>query len=265
MPTAMEDYLFDLRGYLVLKGALTPDEVQRINQSIDAFPELEPGQWHGRVEYHGYSEVDGLNYQNIIEGGEVFEELIDHPSWIGHMRRYVDSSAHGMSIHESFINRRGPGQGLYMHSGGHYPFLLTTASHQDGEFHCALVNILVALTDVGPGDGATTVIPGSHKSKVRHPDVLWPDLSDINQTPALVEGAIEVHLQAGDALLFTDSICHGAVPRINDGERRILVYRYGPFWFKSRLGYEPSPEFLSRLTPERRAIIQPVPVRGPEA
>jgi len=27
------------------------------------------------------------------------------------------------------------------------------------------VNVLIAFTDIGPGDGGTMVIPGSHKSK----------------------------------------------------------------------------------------------------
>jgi ectoine hydroxylase-related dioxygenase (phytanoyl-CoA dioxygenase family) len=28
----------------------------------------------------------------------------------------------------------------------------------------------MAFNDVGPGDGATMVIPGSHKANFRHPD-----------------------------------------------------------------------------------------------
>ena len=77
-----------------------------------------------------------------------------------------------------------------------------------------------------------------------------------------VEGAVEVTMQAGDALLFVDAICHGASPRVNEGQRRIVVYRYGPSWGNFRHGYQPSTELLERLTPQRRKIVQPqVPVR----
>ena len=31
--------------------------------------------------------------------------------------------------------------------------------------------MLLALTDIGPGDGGTMVIPGSHKSNLIHPSV----------------------------------------------------------------------------------------------
>lgn len=40
----------------------------------------------------------------------------------------------------------------------------------NGAFRCGQVNILMALTDIGPGDGGTMVIPGSHKSNLAHPD-----------------------------------------------------------------------------------------------
>jgi ectoine hydroxylase-related dioxygenase (phytanoyl-CoA dioxygenase family) len=31
------------------------------------------------------------------------------------------------------------------------------------------VDMLLALTDIGPGDGGTMLIPGSHKSNFEHP------------------------------------------------------------------------------------------------
>jgi ectoine hydroxylase-related dioxygenase (phytanoyl-CoA dioxygenase family) len=45
---------------------------------------------------------------------------------------------------------------------------------------------------------------------------------------ALLEGAKEVHMRAGDALLFTDSMLHGATARRNAGQRRTVVMRYMP-------------------------------------
>jgi len=67
-----------------------------------------------------------------------------------------------------------------------------------------------------------------------------------------------VQLKAGDALIFVDGISHGSARRQNAGERRVVVYRYGPSWGNFRFGYQPSPELLARLTPERRKIVQPL-------
>ena len=78
----LDTYLFDLRGYVHLRGALPPEEVAACNACLDAIPRLEPGQWYGYVQGHTYGTLDGLNYQQIYEAGEPFERLIDHPSWI---------------------------------------------------------------------------------------------------------------------------------------------------------------------------------------
>ena len=40
--------------------------------------------------------------------------------------------------------------------------------------------------------------------------------------------------KAGDVLLFVDSTAHGSAPRTNEGERRFVLYRYGPNWGSSR-------------------------------
>ena len=71
----------------------------------------------------------------------------------------------------------------------------------------------------------------------------------------------EVHLKAGDALMFTDAICHGSMPRTNPGQRRVLIYRYTPHLVASRYNYIPSEELMARLSPERRSIVQPVAPR----
>lgn len=34
-----------------------------------------------------------------------------------------------------------------------------------------------------------------------------------------VDGAVEVFMQAGDALLFSDAIAHGSARRVNEGYR----------------------------------------------
>ena len=51
----------------------------------------------------------------------------------------------------------------------------------------------LALTDIGPGDGATMVIPGAHKANVDYRSVLErPDPAGMGG----VLGAVELHMQA---------------------------------------------------------------------
>ena len=45
----------------------------------------------------------------------------------------------------------------------------TGYAYRDGRFRCGQVNVLVALTDIGPGDGATMVVPATPSAAASGP------------------------------------------------------------------------------------------------
>jgi hypothetical protein len=262
MISKLDEYMFDLNGYILLEKALSGKEVEEINGALDAIPPLAPGEWYGYVQREKFEESRGIAWQQIYEAGEPFERLIDHPSWYEHARHFVGGEGtfdynHGpLFIDECFASFRSPGQAIGLHAGGYDASKKQQFRVQNGMFMCGQVNVLIALNDIGPGDGATMVIPGSHKSNFPHPQFGEHVISE----GASVEGtagAIEVHMKAGDAILFVDAIAHGSAKRSNPGQRRFIVYRYGPTWNFFRWGYRPSPELLARLTPRRRQIVWP--------
>ena len=285
MENGVQDYLFDLQGYLVLKNAISAADLREMNQWIDDHESYvqEPwltdgdpkkkGRWiGGHIETQTYNEENGVNFQSIIEGGPVFERLIDHPAWIDLVKKYIHSSANGLSIHENFLNVRGPGGYLHIHCGGHVPLsYLTFRQNNTGEWMVGQINVLMALNDIGEGDGPPVLIPGSHKCTEIHPrlevDGRGLIYDSVSGKPAGTAIAMqEMYLQAGDVLLFTDAITHGSAERTNPGYRRTIVYRYSPKYVRERFNYQISAELLQRLTPERRAIIEPnAPRRPPSA
>jgi len=262
-PTDLDIYLFDLKGFLVLRNALSQDEVAALNAGINDILPLKHEEWLGYIQGHTFGDSEGVNLQQIYEGGKPFESLIDHSSWIDKIKYFVGGEGtfdykHGpLFIDENFANIRGPGEAIGLHSGGHEGVKRNQFRFHNGRFQCGQVNILMALTDIGEGDGATMVIPGSHKANFAHPHFDKHKMGGSQASVDGIEGAIEVHMNAGDALLFVDAISHGSARRTNEGNRRIIVYRYGPSWGNFRHGYEPSPELLERLTPEQRQIVQP--------
>jgi hypothetical protein len=265
-PHDLPDYLFDLRGYLILKNAVEPQHVRELNTVLDAFPKLEWGQWHGNVQRFDNNGDAGIELQNIVEAGEPFERLIDHSAWVDRLRRYCGEHGtyvQGLFIDECFASIRRKGGFFPIHSGGQDAVVRNQFRFVNGRFRCAQVNILLALTDIGPGDGGTLIIPGSHKSNLPHPYAAWSDEKGGMKRADDLEGVVEVHLKAGDAILFVDALCHGASSRTNPGERRAVVYRYGVSWGATRYGYRYSPELLARLTPERRKILEPIAPRVP--
>ncbi|MBI2504234.1 MAG: phytanoyl-CoA dioxygenase family protein [Candidatus Latescibacteria bacterium] len=264
------DYLFDLNGYIILKNALDQTDLREMNQWVEDHwdyvqgkrrsKDQAEGAWIGGVETHTYSGPDGCNFQNIIEGGAVFRRLINYPAWIGHCRRWINP-VNGISIHENLLNVRGPGGYIGIHGGGAIPLCyLTFRQENTGEWMVGQINVIGALQDVGPGDGPTTLIPGSHKSALRHP-MLKEQGYRSDDAAGKQMGMEELYLGAGEVLMFTDAITHGSAARTNPGYRRTTLYRYSPRFLRSRFHYVPSRGLLENLTEEQRSIIQPIPPR----
>ncbi len=262
---SMRDYLFDVQGFFVIENAVDAGHVEELNSVLDSVPgDIAPGGWWGNVQRADSSEPSkGLELQNVVEAGEPFERLIDHPAWIDYMRRYCgedDSYVNGLFIDECFAAIRRQGGYLRVHSGGYRKALRGAYRFEHGVFRCAQVNVLVALSDIESGDGGTLVIPGSHKANLPHPQ------ADAHRTGTMDDmvGVVQPVLHRGDALVFCDALAHGAAMRSKtDGERRTVIYRYGPSWGATRSGYRYSDELLGRLTPARRSILQPIVPRVP--
>ena len=262
MVTDRDIYFFDLQGYLIVRGALSVDEVDALNASVDAVPRLKAGQWFGGLHGHHYRAKDGINYQQIYEL-DPFDQLIDHPAYYAKVRKFVGGEGgfddhHGpLFIDEAFINFRGPGETIGLHSGADECNKRCSYRVRDGKFMSCQVNMLLALTDIAQGDGGTMVIPCSHKQHFGHPDMETYRIGELGKSGDGCDGAVELQMQAGDVLLFTDAICHGAARRSNAGERRTVVYRYGPSWGAPHLPYRPTRELMMRLTERQQKIVWP--------
>jgi len=269
IPSDLDEYLFDLQGFLIMRALLSTAEVADANARIDEIPHSLPrGGWHGWVQRENHPEHRGTSYQQVYELGGTFERLIDHPAYINYVLRFIGGQGtydcwHGPAfIDENFVTIRGPGKAIPLHSGGHEGCKRTSYHYHNGRFQCGQVNVLIALTNVGPGDGATMIIPGSHKSNIVHPAFMRTDrVRDWSESGGAsadgIAGAIEVNMNAGDALVFVDALCHGSAKRVKPGERRHVVYRYGSSWNRARFGYHASPQLLGRLNPFARKLVHP--------
>lgn len=102
------------------------------------------------------------------------------------------------------------------------------------------------------------VILGSHKSKIIHPE--FGQVAMRTETGTSLDGitgAVEVCLNVGGAILLIDAIMRGSASQVNEGQRRVAVYRYGLRWGFFRHPHWPSAVLLDRLMPERRNIVPP--------
>jgi hypothetical protein len=75
--TPEEKFLFDLQGYLIIKGVLTPDEVARLNAIADEkFPRP--------------SGATGQRTSRVTHWGAPFQALIDHPRIVPYLVELID-------------------------------------------------------------------------------------------------------------------------------------------------------------------------------
>jgi len=153
-----------------------------------------------------------------------FDALINHPGYISHVKDFVNGEQTAFTAGGS-VMQRWPGQASGIHGGGdRLPDWFSWDEERDS-FLCRAVNVVVALNDCGEHGGNTAVVPGSHKSNLQnpfqddaegHPQVLWYSKQDQSRRHGKfvreggymdgVPGAVEVTMEAGDALIFIDSL-----------------------------------------------------------
>ena len=230
--TAAERYAFDVQGYLVRHGALTPNEVAALNAAVDSL-HLPPPR----------DSIASQRFSGHLHRSPAFVALLDHPAVIDVL---VELCGPVLRLDHSYGIVMAPGTaGLGLHGGG-TPF--DPAQFyvvNDGRISCGLVAVQWSLVDHRRGDGGFTCVPGSHKASFGRPD------------PAPSDLAVDVELAAGDVVLFTEALTHGTSPWRAPYDRRTLLYKYSPgnsSWGKDEtLGRRLAP----MLTERQRLLFEP--------
>jgi hypothetical protein len=96
--------------------------------------------------------------------------------------------------------------------------------HRDFEFvsdRLLSLNLILYLDDLPADDGATMVIPGSHREReFTHPPV------------APVESEVAMPVNAGDVLFNWSTLVHSGSPCTSDRSRRLVLIYFGYWWLK---------------------------------
>lgn len=256
--TDREKYLFDLQGFLVVKGFLSREEVKSLNDALDANEDRrgEFGPPHQTAEgLKGKWDIFRL-YSGLLTWPkpwcQPFRELLAHPKLIPYCNTIFGRGwrlDHSVDAASALIGC----SGLHLHGYGNAE-LDGTRYHryQNGRIRCALTVFQYQLADVNPGDGGLVVIPGSHKANFplpKHIRYYEYDREVVYNPPA----------KAGDLIIFNEATTHGTIPWKGQGERRVLFFRYVPKYFS----WVPStyqtnqPEWVSEMTEAQQAVLEP--------
>ena len=215
-----EVFRFDLRGFVVLRGVMTPPEVAAANAALDRH-EHEFGGLEAAQDMLGWSAKDSAPFAAMLAHPRVVPLLnticgsgfrMDHAPTLIRM----DAGDGGrLGLHGSsgpgFDPKQYPLRGIRaikltpktVAHRGIYSFIYDVCiprrryyHWQNGQMHNGLVVVNWMLVDQGPGDGGFACVPGTHKSNLRGP----PELYSYDEHQDLV---YQEDCKAGDVVIFT--------------------------------------------------------------
>jgi ectoine hydroxylase-related dioxygenase (phytanoyl-CoA dioxygenase family) len=245
--TPAQRYHLDVYGYVVVPDVLSPDEcgqirnaLQKLKRELRAAPE--PDKAKVRGAYFAMNHPHHVFMASILEADPSIAAYATHPRLVSMAEELIGGEARLVEFN-AHINSRDPDASLDelpmygFHRGTDIPF----SSHiMNGLYHCSFVKTLTNLTDLGPDDGGTVVIAGSHKVDVPVDQIIacaYEDRSLIHQVIA----------PAGSSLLFSETLIHATGQIRSDNERVIIIAGYGTRLFPYWDGGEISEEFKQQI------------------
>ena len=264
-----EKYLFDLRGYIVVKNVLSSSQIADLSARLEEERKTNPRPILGSDRTIFRNEDDpAWSAPSLLEMGGTYLELIDLPvikpyltTLLGnHFRLDHDYVKVDGAMKDRTLYLHGGGQG----AGGPKDLVGPTDGGQcyyrysNGKFYNGLVAVAFELDTVNPSDGGFACVPGSHKSNIGLPSE-WRIAKTQAEMPEIVE---RVAVSAGDAIIFTEACSHGTVPWTGEGERRTIFYKYCPHAIAWSPCYYNADNY-GGMTEAQREILLPPSAYGP--
>jgi len=234
---AWEAQLWD-KGYVVIPNALPPAAVEHFRKRLESFPDS-----------FGYGPNSLVR---LFEQGMDFVGLLENEPIFSLMERIFGPRMHIIAL-QGHRMRQGTEVG-----GWHSDeiFLERPADASDDVELPPIINCVNChyyVVDVPMEMGPTQIAPGSHRAGRQ------PRLED--GLPPRWRGAepFSAVLNAGDAVLYSNSCWHRGAPNLTDRQRlsvvpsysrRFVAQRFWPF-----LNYNLSRDILDRCTPRQRELL----------
>ncbi|WP_284639771.1 phytanoyl-CoA dioxygenase family protein [Paenibacillus silviterrae] len=227
---------FQQDGYLILRGVLSQEKVQRLNNAIDELIAQEP-------------ESLAYNIYNSVERHEEIASLIDEPTLLPLM---VQLLGYNIQLHISHLTIRKPNPNdektatqsfINWHQDGPHPQF----PKQNGITSTYYIKTCYILSDMSqPNRGNTKIIPGSHNK------LFQPETQDVRGT---VEGEVQVCGEPGDVFIFPQNLWHAGAPNHSDYTRRQLFLGYSPIWMRPIDYRTASEKLLQNASPYRKQLL----------
>jgi ectoine hydroxylase-related dioxygenase (phytanoyl-CoA dioxygenase family) len=247
--TQAEKRSLDDLGYVVLEGMLSPEALEAVRQDYEKLMYAKYGDWAaGRLLNQEGLKTDGWNHErgtrrltNLYSEAQSFEVLYTHPRLLAAMHHILrgEFRSEALNAREAL-----PGQGA---QGLHADKARDSRTRAD---QCAGVNSGWLLDDFTPDNGATRVVPGTHR-RMELPREAMAD-------PAAPHpDEVVVLAPAGSVIVFNNHLWHGGTVNRTDKPRRVIHSSYVE---RHRSQNPPQQEYIrkavyERLSPAARYVL----------
>lgn len=228
----------DVDGFLTLPGILTPPQISRMRAEMERLFDL---------EQTGTPANPG-DLGQLQNKSDAFDVCVSHPRVLAAIWHVLREDFRSFGVH-SRPNRPGGGhQGLHEDWGG--------PPHEPGVYyHC---NSMWPLTDFTETNGATRVVPGSHRACI-------PVTAELPDATLPHPREIKLLAPAGTVVIFNSHLWHGATQNNSASNRANVTSFFGRRRYANGPGKPNllSPAANARLSPAVRSLFdgveEPVP------
>ena len=234
--TERERFEFDLNGFFIRPAILGTEEIAAITEQVRLLahdPQALPPEH--RIACSGPSEI-----------------LIDHPRIVDVLREVLgDYLRHEGAFHVW----RHEGQGEQeLHHGyeGNWAEPMFGYRVGQGRIFAGAIRIVFELTEISETDGATSFIPGSHKTNFPMPK----RMGTANDGP-VSDLCRSYSCPPGSAVFFTEAVAHGGTRWTRDTPRVAILSLYNHV-AQHYTRWSIPPEVMAALPRERQAWYRPV-------
>ena len=219
----------DEEGYCIVDNLVSEEIINAVNQQMSSY-----------IDVTDDGDNNALGKQTrrsgaVIARSTASHAMINHPLVVGAMTKYLNRNASKVQLNLTQVIAIGPGnkeQFLHRDEGcwdwfDHFPVDFQTE-----------VSTIWALDDFTEENGATRVIPRSHKN-------------DLIPTDFTLKDTVAAEMKKGSVLIYSGKTIHGGGPNKSQGWRRALNVDYCVGWLRQEENqYLVVPPELAKTLPE---------------
>lgn len=242
--TDADRFLFDLQGFLLLRGALHEqdraemfEELNRIEPMPHEDTWMKPRADGKKSQPTKQNDPGQIRLNGLLRLSTAFDRLIDYPAVYPYLREFMIDPQLGNTW--SISKTKGNDNGWW-HRGTEP----NQYSYRNGRSHNRMLNTVYFLTDNNIDDGCMVALPGGHKSNI---DLNWGLTRGLD-----LPGSVPIIGKAGDVLIFSESVLHNGLANTSGRRRSNLYFNYISRDFNV-MTYSPEHNYHFAMPPHVRA------------